>query len=356
MGQAGEDAVLEIIMDELGSASASATAPVKMTLPPGDDAAILELPDDGAPARIVLTTDTMSQDQDFRLSWWSPEDQGLPAGTAVGRKAVAQNLSDLNAMAATPISLLVSLTLPADTPLDWVRGFYRGLTQGLQTVGAEHCIVAGGDLGSGPGISVSITAVGRLGAARAPLRRDGARPGDQLTAAGPLGRAAAGLALLEAGHGCAEEELAALREAQLAPRPALTTGMIAVDAGATAGMDLSDGLLRDAGRLARASGVRVRIEDQALRAQARALRPAAQALNLPETQTLRWAAAGGEDYALLATFPAGAALPEGFHRIGEVIGPAQTGERAEDAGHADGALEVILESAIDELGWDSMRD
>ncbi|MGJ9425106.1 thiamine-phosphate kinase [Nesterenkonia halotolerans] len=351
VAQAGEDGVLAIIMAELGEQARPANDLVTMTLPPGDDAAVLRLPDDGAPARIVLTTDTLSQDQDFRLEWWGPQDQGLPAGRAVGLKAAAQNLSDLNAMAATPISLLVSLTLPGATPLDWVRGFYGGLAEALRTPGAQGCVLAGGDLGSGPGISVSITAVGRLPGSRQPLTRVGARAGDQVAVSAGLGRAAAGLALLEAGHDCAGEQLAGLRDAQIAPRPVLTTGVQAVQAGATAGMDLSDGLLRDAGRLARASGVRIRIDEAPLREHTRALEPAAAALHLPEAQTLHWAAAGGEDYALLATFPAEAALPEGFCRIGEVISADEPHE-SEDA---DGAPEVIFEIAIDELGWDSMR-
>ncbi|WP_218220143.1 thiamine-phosphate kinase [Nesterenkonia sp. Act20] len=351
VGAAGEDAVIEIIMEELDGLASAANSLVEMTLPPGDDAAVLKLPDDGEPARIVLTTDTLSQDQDFRLEWWSTQDQGLPAGRAVGLKAAAQNLSDLNAMAATPISLLVSLTLPSETPLDWVRGFYRGLAEALQTPGVQGCVLAGGDLGSGPGLSVSITAVGRLPASQQPLTRVGAHAGDQVAVSAALGRAAAGLALLEAGHDCAQEDLAALRDAQIAPRPALTTGAEAVQAGATAGMDLSDGLLRDAARLARASGVRIRVDEAALRAQARALGPAAVALDLPEAQTLRWAAAGGEDYALLTTFPAEAVLPVGFFRVGEVLAP----EDPQEPGHADGAPDVIFESAIDERGWDSMR-
>ena len=148
---------------------------------------MLELTDDGAPARIVLTTDTLSQDQDFRPSWWAQQDQGAAMGRAVGLKAAAQNLSDLNAMAATPVALLVSLTLPESTALDWVRGFYRGLAETVRREGAEHCRIAGGDLGSGPGVSVTLTAVGRLpgraGAAGA-HRRPAGRPARRL---GPSG-------------------------------------------------------------------------------------------------------------------------------------------------------------------------
>jgi len=351
VGQAGEEAVLRVILEELGDHATpepgSRDAPSILTLPPGDDAAILELPADGEPARIVLTTDTLSQDQDFRESWWGPGED-LAAGTAVGLKAAAQNLSDLNAMAATPITLLVSLTLPAATSLDWVRGFYRGMAEAMNSEATQHCSIAGGDLGSGPSISVSITAIGRLGAGRAPLRRSGTQAGDQLAVSGDLGQAAAGLALLEAGQDCMPAELAALRDAQIAPRPDLASGIRAIDAGATAGMDLSDGLLRDAARLARASGVRFRIEDELLRKHARRLLPAGRALGLPESDTIRWAAAGGEDYALLATFPADATLPPGFQRIGAAL-------QANTSGDADGAPEVILESAIDELGWDSLQ-
>jgi len=351
VGEAGEEAVLKVILEELGdpagSEHGSRDALSVLTLPPGDDAAILELPADGEPARIVLTTDTLSQDQDFRQSWWGPGED-VAAGTAVGLKAAAQNLSDLNAMAATPISLLVSLTLPPETSLDWVRGFYRGMAQAISGEATQQCSIAGGDLGSGPSISVSITAIGRLAAGRAPLRRSGTQAGDQLAVSGDLGRAAAGLALMEAGQDCTSAELAALRDAQIAPRPRLASGIQAIDAGATAGMDLSDGLLRDAARLARASGVRFSIADELLREHARGLLPAARALGLPESDTLRWAAAGGEDYALLATFPADATLPAGFRRIGAAL-------RADTPGDADGTPKVILESAIDELGWDSLR-
>ncbi|MBO0594463.1 thiamine-phosphate kinase, partial [Nesterenkonia sp. E16_10] len=190
VGESGEDAVLAVILEELGELHRASTDLAALTLAPGDDAAVLELPEDGAPARIVLTTDTLSQDQDFRPGWWAPQQQGAPMGRAVGLKAAAQNLSDLNAMAATPIALLVSLTLPTTTSLDWVRGFYRGLAKAVRREGAEHCHIAGGDLGSGPGISVTLTALGRLPAGRPPLRRTGARPGDQLAVSGPLGAAA----------------------------------------------------------------------------------------------------------------------------------------------------------------------
>lgn len=350
VGESGEDAVLSVILEELGDLRSAATDLAALTLAPGDDAAVLELTDDGAPARIVLTTDTLSQDQDFRPSWWAQQDQGAAMGRAVGLKAAAQNLSDLNAMAATPVALLVSLTLPESTALDWVRGFYRGLAEAVRREGAEHCRIAGGDLGSGPGVSVTLTAVGRLPAGRAPLVRTGARPGDQLAVSGPLGAAGAGLALLEAGHPCGSAELARLRDAQIAPAPRLTTGAQALAAGATAGMDLSDGLLRDAGRIARASAVRVRLDEDALNHQAAALLPAAAALGLTpaeaRAQTLRWVAAGGEDYELLASFPAEAALPKGFLKVGEILGPGSD---------ADGAREVVLTGAIDDQGWDSLR-
>ncbi|MCH8559465.1 thiamine-phosphate kinase [Nesterenkonia sp. DZ6] len=360
VGESGEDAVLAVILQELGDLHSRETDLAALALASGDDAAVLELPDDGAPARIALTTDTLSQDQDFRASWWTAPDQGAPMGRAVGLKAAAQNLSDLNAMAATPIALLVSLTLPEATPLDWVRGFYRGLTEAMRREGARHCHIAGGDLGTGPGISVTLTAVGRLPAGRAPLRRTGARPGDQLAVSGPLGAAAAGLALLEAGHPFAEPRLSRLRDAQIAPAPRLTTGAQALAAGATAGMDLSDGLLRDAGRIARASAVRVLLDETALAEQAAALLPAAEALGLSATQAhaqvLRWAAAGGEDYELLASFPADVTLPAGFLRVGEILDVAETSEAGEEAGSdADGAREVVLTGAIGDRGWDSFR-
>lgn len=341
MATAGEEAVLAAILEVAGPHSLDGRGS-RIRVGPGDDDAAVLSPPWGA--QQVMTTDTMSHGQDFRLSWWSDPER---AARDIGIKAAAQNLSDLNAMGAAPAALLVSLTLPPTTTVDWVRQFYRGLLEACARPGAEECVLAGGDLGSGEQISVTVTAVGDLAEDSPGLRRSGARPGDVLAVAGQLGSAAAGLALLErfgaaaqtARHQEAAAQTAVRRclRAQMRPDPPLTAGPVALAGGAAAGMDLSDGLLRDAGRMAQASAVRIVLDDQALRTEAESLVPAAEALR---ADPLEWVLTGGEDYSLLAAFPSGVVLPEGFRRIGTV----QAGKPG-----------VSTELSSGRTGWDSLQ-
>lgn len=359
---AGEDAVLAAIrevIDPHNERVREVCSDDPLITPPGDDAAVVSFAAAGSTAQVIMTTDTMSEDQDFRLSWWAESS----APTDIGTKAAAQNLSDVNAMGGRPAALLVSLTLPGDLPLDWVEGFFRGVVRACRAEGAERCVIAGGDLGSGDTISVTITALGQVQERQAQsvqvLRRSGARPGDVLAVAGPLGRAAAGFALLE--HSSSEENAAIpvttaeerqweqhadlLRgclRAQQRPQPPLTAGPAALAAGATAGMDVSDGLLRDAARLASASGVALELDDEVLDAEAALLEPVAALLGHTPQAARDWVYAGGEEYALLAAFPSGAALPEGFRRIGEVREAR------------DGAPRVITGHAVSKSGWSSL--
>lgn len=378
---AGEDAVVAVIAEELaaqdsahparrpGSADGESAPTVLLGI--GDDAAVLDFngPAGTAPA-VVMSTDTMSQDQDFRLRWWADSDA---CGFDIGIKAAAQNLSDLNAMGAVPAVLLVSLSLPGATTLEWVRQFYRGLTHAGEQPGGANVRIIGGDLGASDKISVSITAVGTIPAGHAALRRDGAGAGDQVALAGTLGRAAAGLAYLEAsssGERMAQLKEAALprelleqcRAAQLRPAPPLRSGSTAVRGGATAGLDISDGLRRDAARLERASGVRIIFDEDQLDLWAQDLAPLAQALEDPQRHG-HWVRAGGEDYALLATFPADAVLPQGFTRVGTVVAVGQ--DSVEDGGQGsveDGAQRGAPRSGKgsdpaeeQNQGWDSWR-
>src|SRR5699024_6353200 len=117
--------------------------------------------------------------------------------TDVGTKAAAPNLSDINAMGTHARALTVSLTLPPDTSLERVQDFYRGVIRACRQPGAEHTLIAGGDLASGETISVTITALGEAPGDGRPLTRAGAHAGEVLAVCGPLGYAAAGLALLE---------------------------------------------------------------------------------------------------------------------------------------------------------------
>lgn len=288
----------------------------KALLGPGDDAAMLAAPD----GRTVISIDTLVQDQDFRLQWPGGY---RTTGFDVGWKCAAQNLSDINAMGAVATSLVVSLTLPGDTRITWVEGLADGLSAALRALGAEQCTVAGGDLGRGDSLVVTAAVTGDL-QGRAPVLRSGARPGDTLAVCGALGYAAAGLALLESGMdytvmGGWERSLAA---SQSRPCPPLAAGPAAAGAGAHAMMDISDGLVRDAGRLCAASGVRIDLDPEVLRREAALLAGAAENLG---ADPMRWVLAGGEDHGLLAAFAAGQELPRGFRKIGSVLSGGEPG-------------------------------
>lgn len=284
-------------------------------LGPGDDAAVVSAPD----GRVVVTTDILVEGRHFRLDWSS--------GTDVGWRAAVQNLADVAAMGAAPTALVVSLAVPPTTPVVWVEDLSRGLAAACPAgVG-----VVGGDLSGGEQVVVSVTAFGDLGG-RAPVRRSGARPGDVVAHAGVRGRSAAGYAWLAAGRAVPEDgedvagpgEVAGLPSAVRAavrgfrcPVAPLTSGPAAADAGATAMLDVSDGLLRDAGRLARASDVVVDLDppEVVFADDLAALGPVAAALGVDAST---WVLGGGEDHGLLATFPAEASLPPPFRRIGRV--------------------------------------
>lgn len=312
-----EEEILGRILARLG--------PADVEVGPGDDAAVLALAD----ARVVVTTDTLVHGPDFRLAWSS--------GLDLGAKSAAVNLADVAAMGARPVALFVALAMPEDTTIGFVEDLATGLREACDEL-APGCRVAGGDLTISKTLTVAVTAVGELAPGRRPVLRSGARAGDTVAIVGEIGLAAAGLEILfsrfrdAAGEPVpvrAETLTAAQRGAvagQLRPRPPIAAGPVAAAAGATAMMDVSDGLVRDARRLARASGVTVDLHRGALGGDSdRALH-------------------GGEDHALLATFPSDAPLPEGFRAIGSVgeAGPAPltVDGRGEDAAG----------------GWDPYRD
>jgi thiamine-monophosphate kinase len=265
---------------------------------PGDDAAVLSAAD----GRFVVTCDMMVQGPDFRLAWSTPHD--------LGWKAAATNLSDVAAMGARPTALVVAIAAPPTTPVSVLLGITDGLREGCEAL-APGCGVVGGDLSAAENLTLSITAFGDL-EGRAPVLRSGAAVGDVVAHAGRLGDAGIGLGLLfrhgvDAAGVPSRERADALKSreayyvaAQLAPEPPIRLGIVAAAEGATAMMDVSDGLAIDAGRLARASSVGIDFDSRCLGDQ-------------PEL-----ALGGGEDHGLLATFPAGTELPAGFRRLGTV--------------------------------------
>lgn len=314
IGDVSEGTVLRAIL--------ARTPPASHTiLGPGDDAAVVAAPS----GSVVATTDTLVHGPDFRLAWSS--------GYDLGWKSAAVNLADVAAMGARPTGLLVALAVPRDMRISFVEHLADGFRAACEAL-APGCAVVGGDLTVSDVLTVAVTALGDL-EGRAAVTRSGARPGDVVAVAGELGHAAHGLAVLfgrfREGDTPVPVDTAKLADgesaavaAQLRPAPPVGLGPIAAVAGATAMMDVSDGLALDAGRMADASEVTIDLTGAALGADAgRAL-------------------AGGEDHALLAAFPPDI-LPPGFRAIGTV--------------RARGAAGVLCDGEpVDALGWDPYRD
>lgn len=204
----------------------------------GDDAAILDVP---AGDRLVVSTDATVEDVHFRRPWLTPEE--------VGWRATSAALSDVAAMGATPLGILVSLTVPPE----WRREL-PALADGIGSAGEEgSALIVGGDLSEGDRLALSITV---LGHARSPLTRAGALPGDTLYVTGELGGPGAAL-----GAWLRDGIPDSSHRARFAhPEPRLEAGRWVASHGAHACIDISDGLAGDLAHLAAASGVRCRIE------------------------------------------------------------------------------------------------
>lgn len=260
----------------------------------GDDAAVVAAPD----SRVVISTDVLVEGVHFKGEWASAED--------IGHRAAAATLADIASMGATATGLVVALVGPPAMSSQWALGLAAGLAQEAALVGAS---VVGGDLSKGKQVVISVTGIGDL-AGVDPVTRGGAKVGDVVALAGRQGWAAAGLAVLSRGFRSPRIIVDAYRR----PQPPYAAGPLAARSGATAMCDISDGLLADAGHIATDSGVSIDI-DPATLPLADELRAASAAFNV---DPLTWVLAGGDDHALLATFPAGSALPEGFAAIGVV--------------------------------------
>lgn len=291
---------------------------------PGDDAAVINAPD----GRFVVTTDTLVEDHDFKLNWSS--------GYDLGWKAVASNVADVAAMGAVPTSLVVALTAPGNTTITWLEAFADGLRDACEKL-APGCGVVGGDLAASNQVMISVAAHGDL-EGRDPVLRSGAQVGDVLAVAGTLGRAAAGLALLQSANTDAISAYDALVDVQRKPQPPISEGVAAAIAGATSMLDISDGLAKDSARIAKASNVTLQIDPLALQGYEAMVEEAARAI---DAHAAHWVIAGGEDHSLLATFPSDAKLPRAFKPIGVVLpaGPAAV---------------MLGANPLPEQGWDSV--
>ncbi len=263
-------------------------------LGPGDDAAVVAVPD----GRVVASTDVLVEGRHFRRDWSSAAD--------VGHRAAAANLADIAAMGASPSALLVAFCSPTDLDVGWAEELTDGLAAEARLAGAA---IVGGDVSASPVLTVAVTALGDLGG-RVPVLRSGARPGDRVALAGRLGWAAGGYAVLCRGFRTPR----VLVEAHRRPVVEYPAGPAAADAGATSMIDVSDGLLADAGHVAAASRVAIDLHRSAFEVP----EPMADAARALGADPYAWILTGGDDHALLATFPPDAGLPAGWRPVGLV--------------------------------------
>jgi thiamine-monophosphate kinase len=304
----------------------------------GDDAAVVRAPD----GRVVATADMLIEGRHFRREWSAARD--------IGGKAAARNLADIAAMGARPTGLLVSFAGPGELEVSWVLELVAGIAEESSDAGAA---VAGGDTSSADVVMLAVTALGDL-AGRQPVTRGGARPGDVVAVTGSLGSAAAGLALLSAGLSQGDPGLEPLIRAHRRPRPPYDAGPQAALLGATAMIDISDGLVADLGHVASASGVQIELRTSAIAAEPvaaqRLLARAAAVLDGADLR--RWVLTGGDDHALVATFPPELVLPGRWTIIGRVTagnGILVDGSRWNEAGgweHFPAKLPLVFEQIL----------
>jgi thiamine-monophosphate kinase len=306
----------------------------------GDDAAVVQVGE----TVLVLTVDMLVEGVHFDPSRTSPR--------ALGYKVVAVNVSDVAAMAASPRFGLVALGLPASAHAPWAVELYGGMREAA----VEYALtLVGGDTSRADRTTISVTVVGEVAPGAAVLR-SGAKPGDRIVVTGSLGASAGGLRLSvedpqTLGHALGSEWVRELVAAHDRPVARIGEGQALARYGATAMIDVSDGLALDLWRLCRESGVGAAVDLTRL--------PVAQALSelhrLLGTEPLDLALGGGEDYELLATIPAEAVGPAAEF-LGERFGTPLT-----DIGHVRAEAGLVSveadgsERPLPPVGWDHFR-
>ena len=440
LSKLGESRVLRAFMPIINAHNEQVAATARqaghfepLDVGPGDDCAVLAAPAPGQ--RTVVTTDTLVENQDFMNLWPGGIarvgeagefilEPARSSGYDVGRKAATQNLADVAAMGARPVSLFISLSLPGSTPYGWIDGFAHGIVDGINVCGATGCVIGGGDIGDSTEMSVTVTALGYTNRA---LLRSGARPGDTIALAGRTAWSDAGLRLLlnrlslpatallraiaagqeveaaldAVGQAWAQKQIekqgegsaVALPEglielvrtltpedaahmiavceravaSQHHPVSLIPAGEVARQHQASSMLDLSDGLVKDAGRVAAASGVQMRLDRAVVDAFAEPLLPLARLLlaigerneagESPASLARTFVLVGGEDHGLLATFPG--EVPEEFVPLGTCVADApERGLSAELYGAerrhnaVTGAAVVMDGRSLDGMGWE----
>ena len=440
LSKLGESRVLRAFMPIINAHNEQVAATARqaghfepLDVGPGDDCAVLAAPAPGQ--RTVVTTDTLVENQDFMNLWPGGIarvgeagefilEPARSSGYDVGRKAATQNLADVAAMGARPVSLFISLSLPGSTPYGWIDGFAHGIVDGINVCGATGCVIGGGDIGDSTEMSVTVTALGYTNRA---VLRSGARPGDTIALAGRTAWSDAGLRLLlnrlslpatallraiaagqeveaaldAVGQAWAQKQIekqgegsaVALPEglielvrtltpedaahmiavceravaSQHHPVSLIPAGEVARQHQASSMLDLSDGLVKDAGRVAAASGVQMRLDRAVVDAFAEPLLPLARLLlaigerneagESPASLARTFVLVGGEDHGLLATFPGD--VPEEFVPLGTCVADApERGLSAELYGSerrhdtVTGAAVVMDGRSLDGMGWE----
>lgn len=287
-------------------------------LGPGDDAAVLAI--DG---HLVVSSDVLVEGRHFRTEWSN--------GADVGWRAAMQNIADIDAMGAVATALQVTLAAPPSTPVQFVLDLADGLREACEPHGVG---VVGGDLSGSHEIVVAVTVLGETHGTE-PVTRADAQAGDVVAVSGRLGAARAGFEQLTRGLRIDEDTIGLF----VRPHPRIGAGLEGALHGATAMMDVSDGIVRDAPRIARASELTLEIDSAAIPIHPGVI---AVAEHLGEPQrALQWALGGGEDHHMLATFPRAAAVPESWHVIGVV---------------SEGANGLLIDGAEPtEQGWDHFK-
>lgn len=287
----------------------------------GDDAAVVR----GGGSHSVVSVDTTVDGVHARLELGDR----IELASAFGWRALTTALSDLAAMGVDPaagIQVYVALTLPRALPDDVVLAIADGLGDAARAYGAS---VVGGDVTAGPVVTASVTVIGWADSPASVLTRAGARPGDLVGLTGPIGASGAGLAVLLGdvdGEALPSLDAARLRDAYLRPRPSLKVGTALRSAGATAALDLSDGLLQDAGHLARASGVTVQLDPGTF-----PVAPGVDVVAMQLGEDPGWfAASAGEDYVLLVTVPPGLRAAAEAAGVVAWVGDVRAGEPVVD--------------------------
>jgi thiamine-monophosphate kinase len=293
----------------------------------GDDCAVLQL--DGRD--VLFTTDVLVQGVDFELGW--------ARGADIGWKAVAVNASDIAAMGGKPARSVATLVVPRSTSLAFVDDLVDGLAEASEEHGAG---VVGGDVSRGSEIALGVAMIGV--ATGAPVLRRGAAAGDAICVTGTLGAAAAGLLVLQ-GKEAPTDARERLSARQLRPHARIEEGQAIARAGATAMIDISDGLIADLGHLLAASAVGCAVDPGAI-----PVDPDATEVMGAEAREL--ALHGGEDFELLFTIPEGVltAISDTLEELGTVatvIGEVTDGPKLWGG-------EELME--IEVAGWDHLRN